>query len=50
MSYLIDGVNGEDEAPVCQEEVDVVFVNNPPNIVQPASDALHRLFEELVPV
>ena len=50
MSYLIDGIDREDEAPMRQEEVDIVLVNHPPNVVQPASNALHRLFEELVPV
>ena len=50
MSYLIDGVDREDEALVGQEEVHVMFVNYSPDIVQPASDALDGLFEELVAV
>ena len=45
---MIDGVDREDEAPMRQEEVDVVFVNHSPNIVQPAGNALDRLFQELV--
>ncbi len=43
MSYLVNGVNREDKALVGQQEVDVVFVNDPPYIIQPAGNALDRL-------
>ena len=50
MSYLIYCVNREDEALVRQEEVDVMFVNHPPDVVQPARHAFDRLVQELSPV
>ena len=49
VSYLINSVDGEDEAFVGEHEVDVVLIDHAPDIIEPARHALDGLLEQLGP-